>query len=480
MKKPANPTLALRGSLLLTAMLLGACSSTTPYQAPSLQADQLTTLPSARAVEAQTSDTALALWWTQLGDAQLDALVQLAWKNNYDLRASVARLASSREQLQAAQGARLPGVTLGAEASHVRLAAVESRSGVVSIADPVQWQASMAWELDLFGRVSHSIEAAQFSADERAALSDDVRRAILAQVVESYLELRGAQMVAANIQQQLAMQEETLQLIRARERAGSVAPAERMRYEGQLRQLGSRLPGLHAQERTARNRLATLTGQRLDAPLLALLDSPVPLKVPEAMLADEPARLLLRRPDVRAAERAMAVAAARAGIAQADLFPRVSLLSMLGGAGIAGDWLGSEAGRWRLGAGFSLPLLDGGARRAQVRAAGADMQVASANFDKVLAVALEETDSALSNWAQTRKRNADLNTAHSLTQESARLTRIRYREGAESLLGVLEADRTALAANEQVVLAQRDLAIATARCYVAMAGGLDIAQVAKP
>ena len=480
MKTLAIPTLAMRGSILLTAVLLGACSSTAPYQAPSLQADHLTTLPSARAVEAQASDTPLALWWTQLGDAQLDALVQMAWKNNYELRASVARLASSREQLQAAQGARLPGVTLGAEASHVRLAAVESRSGVASIADPVQWQASMAWELDLFGRVSRSIEAAQFSADERAALSDDVRRAILAQVVETYLELRGAQMVAANIQQQLAMQEETLTLIRARERAGSVAPAERMRYEGQLRQLGSRLPGLHAQERTARNRLATLTGQRLDAPLLALLDSPVPFQLPQAMLADEPARLLLRRPDVRAAERAMAVAAARAGIAQADLFPRVSLLSMLGGAGIAGDWLGSEAGRWRMGAGFSMPLLDGGARRAQVRAAGADMQVASANFDKVVAVALEETDSALSNWVQTRKRSQDLNTAHGLTQEGARLTRIRYQEGAESLLGVLEADRAALAANEQVVLAQRDLALATARCYVAMAGGLDIAQVAKP
>ncbi|MEI8170481.1 MAG: efflux transporter outer membrane subunit [Rhodoferax sp.] len=464
----------------MTAILLGACSSTAPYQAPDLQSDHLTTLPSASAVEALASDTSLALWWTQLGDEQLDALVQLAWKNNYDLRASVARLASSREQVQAAQGARLPGVTLGAEASHVRLAAVESRSGVASIADPVQWQASMAWELDLFGRVSHSIDAAQFSADERAALSDDVRRAILAQVVESYLELRGAQMLAANIRQQLDVQEETLTLIRARERAGSVAPAERIRYEGQLRLFGSRLPGLHAQERTARNRLATLTGQRLDAHMLAQLDRPVPLQLPKALVTDEPASLLLRRPDVRAAERAMAVAAAREGIAQADLFPRVSLLSMLGGAGIAGDWLGSEAGRWRLGAGFSLPLLDGGARRAQVRAAGADMQVASANFDKVVAVALEETDSALSNWAQTRKRNADLNTAHNLTQESARLTRIRYQEGAESLLGVLEADRAALAANEQVVLAQRDLALATARCYVAMAGGLDIAQVAKP
>ncbi|MEI8155404.1 MAG: efflux transporter outer membrane subunit [Burkholderiales bacterium] len=479
MKTPAIPTLAMRWSVLLTAILLGACSSTVPYQAPSLQADHLTTLPSARAVEALASDTPLALWWTQLCDEQLDSLVRLAWKNNYDLRASVARLASSREQLQAAQGARLPGVTLGAESSHVRLAAIESRSGVPSIVDPVQWQATMAWELDLFGRVSHSIEAAQFSADERVALSDDVRRAILAQVVESYLELRGAQMLAANIQLQLDMQEETLTLIRTREREGSVAPVERMRYEGQLRLVGSRLPGLHAQERTARNRLATLTGQRLDAPMLALLDRPVPLQLPKVMLADEPARLLLRRPDVRAAERAMAVAAAREGIAQADLFPRVSLLSMLGGAGIAGDWLGSEAGRWRLGAGFSLPLFDGGARRAQLRAAGADMQVASANFEKVVAVALEETDSALSNWAQMRKRSEDLNTANSLTLESARLTRIRYREGAESLLGVLEADRASLATNEQVVLAKRDLAIATARCYVAMAGGLDVAEVAE-
>lgn len=473
MKNSAKFPLSVRWPALLSVLLLGACSGTAPYKAPVMDADHLSTLPSAAAVEALQSGAPPSLWWTHLGDAQLEALVQSAWQNNYDLRAAVARLASAREQLQAAQGAHWPGISLEAGTSRTRLAAVESRSGTTAIVNPLQWQATLAWELDLFGRVRHSIEAAQASAEERSALRDDVRRLILAHVIEAYLELRGAQMLGASLQEQLDNQASTLKLVRERESAGSAAPAERMRFEAQFRLVSSRLPSLLAQERAARNRLATLTGQRLDAPQLALLDRPVALQLPQALVTDEPARLLLRRPDVRAAERALAAAAAREGIAQAELFPRISLAALLGNSGVAGDWLSGETSRWRAGAAFSWPLFDGGTRRARLRAAGADVQAARANFDKVVAVALEETDTAISNWVQLRKRNAELSTAHSLAQESARLARIRYQEGAESLLGVLEAERIALAAEEQVVIAKRDLNMATARCYVAMAGGFD-------
>jgi multidrug efflux system outer membrane protein len=156
------------------------------------------------------------------------------------------------------------------------------------------------------------------------------------------------------------------------------------------------------------------------------------------------------------------------------------LLALLGTSGVAGDWLSSESVRGRVGAGAAWTLFDGGARRAQVRAAGAGIQAAQANFEKVVAVALEETDTAVWGWGQVRRRNAELTIAQGLGQESARLARIRYQEGAESLLGVLEAERTSLAIEEQLVMSKRDLAALTARCYIAMAGGFDGVDVSGP
>ncbi|AYM77179.1 TolC family protein [Janthinobacterium agaricidamnosum] len=459
--------------LLAAAMLaLAGCSAGTPTATRALDPAQLSALPSAGGPKLQAGAPP-ALWWQALGDASLEQLVKRAWQDNYDVRIAAARLASAREFAQAARGARLPAVDLDAQAGRARLAAIESRGGQPHIASPLQWSAVFSWELDLFGRVRHSITAAEASSDERAAVRDDVRRLILAQVVDAYLVLRGAQQMRASLQEQLSNQSGTLQLVRERESAGRAAPAERMRAEAQMRLASARLPSLNAEERLARNRLATLTGQRLDAPELAALDQPMPLTLPQTLLTDEPAHLLLRRPDVRAAERALAAASAREGAAIAERFPRISLGALFGASGVAGDWNGGDAARWQAGAAFSLPLFDGGTRRARARAAGAEVQAAQAGFDKALALALEEADSAIAQWVQLRNRQAELREAHRLAQESARLARVRYQEGAESLLGVLEAERIALAAQEQLVTAHRDVAIATARGYTAMAGGFD-------
>lgn len=469
-------TLKTHCVLITSAMLLAACGTTTPYKAPTLDTAHLTILPSVDIVKKVQLGAPPALWWTQLGDPQLDQLVKLAWKGNYDLRIAAARLASAREQLQVAKAAGLPAVSLDASASRTQLATVESRSGELTVVNPMQWQSTLSFELDIFGRVRHSIEASKASEEEREALHNDVRRLILAQVVDSYLELRSAQMLSICIQEQTENQIKTLDLVRQRENAGRASQSERLRFEAQVGLVRSRLPGLQAQERAARNRLATLTGLRLDAPALANLNRPMELTLPTTVVVDEPAGLLLRRPDVRAAERELAVATAREGVALADLYPRISLGALLGNSGVAGDWLGSDSARWRVGSSFSLPLFDGGTRRAQLRNAGAEVQAAGAKFEKSIAVALEETDTAISSWTQMARRHSELMTADRLTQESARLTRVRYSEGAESLLGVLDSDRNALVTQEQLVIAKRDLAVATSRTYVAVAGGYDVSE----
>lgn len=458
---------------MLASLLLTACASSVPQKRVP-DAAQLSALPSGAGADGLQAGAPPALWWRELGDARLEQLVQRAWRDNRDLRIAAARLDAAGEYAALARASRWPSLELQAQGGRARAAAIETNDGRSRVVEPAQWSALLSWELDLFGRVRQSIAAAQASADEQAALRDDVRRLILAEVVYAYVELRGAQQLQASLREQLDNQAGTVRLVREREQAGRAAPAERMRAEAQMRLAGARLPSLVAQERVARNRLATLTGQRLDAPEIAALDQPAPLVLPRALVTDEPARLLLRRPDLRAAERALAAAEAREGTALADRFPRISLAALFGASGVAGDWTGGENRRWQAGAVLGLPLLDGGARRARVRAAAAEVEAARAGYEKVLALALEDADNAISRWSQLRYRHAELEQAHQLGQESARLARLRYQEGGESLLGVLEAERIALATQDELVNARRDLAIATARSYVAMAGGFDL------
>lgn len=449
MTMKANLSTKMRSLALLPVLGLAACATTTGnYTAPTPPK----ALPSVQAAQLPMG-TPSAVWWTQFNDERLDELVALAWTANHDLRVAAERLAAARESVATAGAARWPAIGIGSTNYYQREGG-HGQSGT-------QVRGTVDLEVDLFGRIGREIDAARADEGERAQLLEDARRLVLARVVEAYLELRSAQQLRDVIVEQLTNQDSTFRLVKERVAAGSAAPAERVRFEAQVRLTEARLPALAAQERSARNRLATLTGSALDAPAIVRLDEVKGLVVPDALVTDEPAQLLRRRPDVAAAERALAASMARESVARMQFLPRISLSALLGGPRSLVQLLWVDT------------VVDGGARSANVRASSAQMKAAVANYEKTIAVALEEADTAVSNWTHTRERLTKLEAAHQLAQESAALARIRYREGAESLLGVLEAERTALGAREQLVTAQRDLAMATSRAYVAVAGGFD-------
>lgn len=439
----------MRSLALLPVLGLAACATNTAsYTAPTPPK----ALPSVEAAQLPTG-TPSAVWWTQFNDERLDELVALAWNANHDLKVAAERLAAAREGVSAAGAARWPTIGIGSTNYYQREGG-HGQSGT-------QVRGTVDMELDLFGRIDRAVEAARADEGERAQLLEDTRRLVLARVVEAYLELRSTQQLRQVIAEQLANQDSTLRLVKERVAAGSAAPAERVRFEAQVRLTEARLPALAAQERSARNRLATLTGSALDAPAIIRLDEAKSLALPDVLVTDEPAQLLRRRPDVAAAERALAASMARESQARMQFLPRISLSALLGGPRSLVQLLWVDT------------VVDGGARSANVRASSAQMRAAIASYEKAMALALEEADTAVANWTYTRERLAQLEAAHQLAQESAGLSRIRYREGAESLLGVLEAERTALGAREQLVTAQRDLGMATSRAYVAVAGGFD-------
>jgi multidrug efflux system outer membrane protein len=162
------------------------------------------------------------------------------------------------------------------------------------------------------------------------------------------------------------------------------------------------------------------------------------------------------------------------GVAYADLFPRICVAALLGQSGAAGNWRGGDAALWGASGSLLAPLFDGGAGRARVNAASAEVKVATAVLQKSVLGALEETDTAIAAWTQLRRQNEELATGLGLARESSRLARLRFEHGAESLSGVLESERIALEAAEQMARAEHDLLLATARSYVAMAGGFDL------
>ncbi|WP_083941188.1 efflux transporter outer membrane subunit [Pseudoduganella violaceinigra] len=458
----------------LTALALAGCAAGPDYVKPDTAPLTPAAFPSS-AGDGTALDTSAppAGWWRQFEDPQLDALVEQAWRGNYDLRIAMARLQIAAEQLTATKSAGLPSLGVDAGVARKHSAKVERSDGDPVITSPAKVSAFIDWELDLFGRVRRSVEAARAGYEQQQALRDDVRRTLLAQVVIAYAEFRSAQDEAACLKQQLENYGQALELVRERERVGKALAVDRIRVETKLGLLAARAPGIAARQRVARNHLATLSGLKLDAPEVLALEAPHPLRLPATLAVDDPAAMLRRRPDVAAAERNLAAATAQQGVAVAELFPRVSLSGMFGLVAPAGSLHGADARAWQVGGALSWTLLDGGALRARVRAAGAGAQIALAGYEKTVAGALEEADSALSDWRQFRARDVQLTSVYELARETARLTRLRYRNGAESVLGLLDAEYAVLTVEEQLIGVHRDIAVATARSYVALAGGLD-------
>ncbi|WP_374583170.1 efflux transporter outer membrane subunit [Pseudoduganella sp.] len=458
----------------LAALALAGCAAGPDYAPPATAPLTPAVFPSAAgAGPALDSSAPPAGWWRQFGHPQLDALVEQAWRGNYDLRIAMARLQVAAAQLTAAQSAGLPALGVDAGVARKHAAKAERADADPALSSPARVSAFIDWELDLFGRVRRSVEAARAGYEAQQALRDEVRRTLLAQVVIAYAEFRSAQDEAACLEQQLENYGQVLELVRERERVGKALAVDRIRVETKLGLLAARAPGIAARQRVARNHLATLSGLRLDAPQILALEARHPLRLPATLAVDDPAAMLRRRPDVAAAERTLAAATAQQGVAVAELFPRVSLSGMFGLVAPAGSLHGADARAWQAGGALSWSLLDGGALRARVRAAGAGAQAALAGYEKAVAAALEEADSALSDWRQYRARDVQLGAVYELARETARLTRLRYRSGAESVLGLLDAEYAVLTVEEQLIGVQRDIAVATARSYVALAGGLD-------
>jgi NodT family efflux transporter outer membrane factor (OMF) lipoprotein len=461
----------MRAAMALSALtMLSACAVGPDYHAPkplTLPASQLT---EAQGLAAVTQEELPGRWWRLFNAPDLDRLVEKALIHNSDVRIAAANLQRARALLSESGAARLPITNAGASATRARTA--PDRGGTGDAADYYSVGFDASYEVDLFGGVSRSIEAARGDLGTAGGQLDAARVAVAAETARTYASACGFGLQADVARTTATLQQKTQELTQRLFKGGSVSQREVDQATVLFEQANAQAATFEAEHRAALYALAVLTGEppaQIDAAAaqcvtVPSISSPIPIGDGQSMLA--------RRPDVRAAERTLAADTARIGVATAALFPSITLLGSitLGGADVKD--IGKRQGfSWSAGPLISWNFPFNGAARARVRENRAIADGSLAAFDKAVLTALQETEQALARLAGALDREAALRRAQSAADQVAFLSDKRFSFGADNFLDLLDAQRTRAAANGAMAAAEADRAEAQIALFKALGGG---------
>ena len=455
----------------LTLGMLAGCVTVGPdYIPPQTMISPAWTTPLQGGLAGQGTDPqTLATWWKTLNDRELTALIEQAVAGNRDLKKAAANVREARARRGLSQADLYP--TLDASGSVTRSRG-SSETGGATTSDLFSAGLDAAWEIDLFGGVRRSIEAAD--ADLQAAGEDlrDTLVSLLAEVALNYVDLRTAQARLALTETSLKSLEETYDLTRWKYQAGldDELAVQQARYNRESTR--SQLPALRTSIAEAKNRLSVLTGKQPGS-LGAGLDTTASIPViPAAVAVGIPADILRQRPDVRRAERELAAQTARIGVATAELYPKLKLSGAIGVEALTFSGLFSSGNATSSGSsGITWRIFDAGAIRRNIEIQSALEEQYLIAYESTVLAALEEAENAISAYAQEQRRRQSLGEAARSAQEAAELAKIKYQTGLTDFGTLLEAERSLLSFRDQ--LAQSDGAVVTnlAKLYKALGGG---------
>jgi len=411
----------------------------------------------------------LAAWWTTLNDPELSSLIERAAARNLDLRKAKARVREARARRGLSRADFYP--TLDATGSVTRSRGSADMGGATT-SDLFSTGLDASWEIDLFGGVRRSVEAAE--ADLQAAGEDlhDTLVSLLAEVALNYVDLRTSQARLAVTEASLKSQEEThrLALWRSQAGLGDELAVQQARYN--LENTRAQIPTLRTAISEAQNRLAVLLGEAPGA-VHAELEAPRPIPgVPPEVAVGVPVNLLRQRPDVRRAERQLAAQTARIGVATAELYPKLKLSGAIGLEALSFSGLFSSGSATSSGSsGVTWRIFNAGAIRQNIEVQSALQEQSLIAYESAVLVALDEAENAISAYAQEQRRQQSLGEAARSAEAAAELAQIKYRTGLTDFGTVLEAERSLLSFRDQ--LAQSDGAVVTnlVKLYKALGGG---------
>ena len=453
-------------SLLVVA--LAACTVGPDYKTPDTAPATIVSIQSGHYEQSRFEK----VWWQQFDDPTLNQLVSKSLEGNRDLRVAFARWKAARAIRDDVSNDNLPVVT----------SRVSSQQGKGQVPGQTESRVNqerydlgldMAWEVDLFGRIQRQLESSDAREDAAAADVYQLRVTMIAEVVDAYGQLRGAQLrekiALANLKNQQDSRSVTVSL----RDAGVGNELDVVRADARLAAVEATVPQLQAEQVRQKNRIATLLGERPNTLSVSLSPAELPA-IAKALPIGDPAELLRRRPDVLAAERRLASSTADIGVATADLFPRVSLSGFLGFTAGRGSQIGSSAARaWSLGPSITWAAFDLGSVRARIRGADANAEGALATYEQQVLLALEESENAFSDYGKRQQRLLSLIKQSESSRAAADLAAIQYKEGTVDYLVLLDAQRERLNAEDAQALGETDQYRGIVAIYKALGGGWD-------
>jgi multidrug efflux system outer membrane protein len=496
-------------AITLTGAVAGGCMVGPNYKPPKVD------VPSTFATTQSSADS-LSRWWEVFHDPELDILVQRALLTNLDLQLAQDRVLEARAQLDLTTGNLFPTATVngaynkthiskqaglagflgagatggsssptqitappsqGARTDLARPNATGSSSGSGGLVLPQQLQLYQAgfdasWEIDVFGGLRRSVEAATADAQAQEESRRDTMVTLLGDVARNYVQVRGLQRQIHIAFDNIKSQRDTLDLTKSRFKAGLATDLDVARAEAQVNTTEAAVPTLQISLKQSIHALGVLLGQPPETLLQELsTEAPIP-PVPASVPVGLPSDLLRRRPDVRRAERQLAGSTARIGVATADLFPKFSLTGALG--------LESQELRnlprgdslfWDIGPTVSWPIFDAGKIQSNIRIQNARQREAVIQYRQAVLTSLEDVENAMTAYQQEQIRRQSLAVAVDANQRAVQLSTLLYTKGLADFLNVLDAQRDLFASQDQLVQSEQNVSADLVALYKALGGG---------
>jgi outer membrane protein, multidrug efflux system len=473
------PKTSFRVAGWMALMSVGGCAVGPDYHRPSTEVPPAWE-PQAPWHEAAPSDAALkGNWWELFQDASLDSLVERALGSNQNLRVAAARLEQARAQVTVVASAQYPWVGLSADAGRGKISADRPlASYVLPNASTTQNNfilgPTVNYEVDLFGRVRRDVEGARASAEQSEADFENVRLMLTAQLVTDYFNLRETDAEIDVVRRSLDLQSRALDFITARHDLGDATGLDLAQQQALLEASGTQLELLQIQRAQYEHAIATLVGT--PAPSFSLPPTVTATSIP-VLPVGLPSDLLQRRPDVASAERAMAAANARIGVARVAYYPTIDLVPTFGGpnAGWQSTALSTlfEAPSvfWSIGLSVSETLFDAGKTRANVRIANADYSAAVATYRQTVLTAMEEVENGITGLTSLDRASTQADASVRDEQRAFDIASDRYKDGVDTYLDVITAEQTLLGNQRQAVQIHGQQFVTTVYLIKALGGG---------
>jgi multidrug efflux system outer membrane protein len=430
-----------------------------------------------------TQGSELTRWWTAFNDPLLNSLIERGVQSNLDLRSAEARIREARAVRAVTASGAWPAIDVSGSYSRSRSSdnAFSSRfQGAGGSFSPVgegpqdlfKTGFDASWEIDVFGGVRRSVEAADANIEATVEDRRNTLVTLLGDVAKNYIDLRGFQHRIAVARANLKAQQETLELNKVRFEAGLASDLDVAQAEGQVNITAAQIPALESSLKQAAHRLDVLLGLQPGALWADLSSERAIPALPPEVLVGLPSELLRRRPDIRRAERQLAAATAQVGAAIADLFPRFSLTGAAGLQSIsASDWFTSGSRFWSIGPTARWPIFDAGRIRANIEVRNAQQEQALRQYEKVILTALEDVENSLVNYSREQARHRALTDAVAANRRAVTMANDLYTNGLVSFLNVLEAQRSLYASENELAQSEAAMASNLVSLYKALGGG---------